>query len=61
MSTKPPLGIDEVKTVKDWYSFRKLLFYFDHQLEEEEITIDTYRAMMDAVEQFRPPLEEYPK
>ncbi len=49
---------DEVKEIKDWYNFRKLLFYFAHQLEEGEITENTYKSMMDAVEHFKPQFTE---
>lgn len=48
----------DVKYVKDWHNWRKLFFYFTHQLEEGEITETTYKSMMDAVEQFKPPLED---
>ncbi len=48
----------DVKRLQDWYSFRKLVFYFEHQLEEGEITESTYKSMMNVVEQFKPLLEE---
>ena len=43
---------------EDWYYWRKLMFYFEHQLSEEEITETTYDEMLTALMHFKPPLEE---
>ena len=44
----------EIQRLKEWYSWRKLYFYFEHELEEGEISETTYRAMSEALMEFKP-------
>jgi hypothetical protein len=46
--------IDRILDDYGWGNWLKLLYYFDHELSEEEITPATYNEMTNALMTFKP-------